>query len=69
MSNEDEVSHLATVDVHPDGQRATEPDEQAVLAQLYGPADAAGFYRGPSLNEQAGRETAGAIRDYESRGD
>lgn len=31
-----ELAHMAEVDVHPDVDRATEADEEAVLRELYG---------------------------------
>ena len=34
------------VDRHPGAHRATEPDEEQVLRELYGRPDAAGIYRG-----------------------
>jgi hypothetical protein len=34
------------VDRHPGAHQATEPDEEAVLRELYGPADGAGVFRG-----------------------
>lgn len=37
---------MIDVDAHPDAHRATEPDEEQVLAELYGAADADGVYRG-----------------------
>lgn len=43
------AAEMDTVDTHPDSQRATEPDEEQVLAGLYGPPDADGFYRGEAL--------------------
>ena len=45
----DEAAHMADVDQHPDAHRATEPDEQATLRDLYGPADENGIYRGDGI--------------------
>lgn len=36
---------MVNVDAHPDAHRATEPDEEAVLKDLYGPPDDDGVYR------------------------
>ncbi|WP_289008968.1 hypothetical protein [uncultured Thermomonospora sp.] len=38
--------HMDKVNVHPDAHRSTEPDEEQVLRELYGPADADGVFRG-----------------------
>ncbi|WP_395110002.1 hypothetical protein [Actinomadura sp. SCN-SB] len=43
MSLPEEMEH---VDVHPDVHRATEPDEEDVLRELYGEPDENGFYTG-----------------------
>jgi hypothetical protein len=43
--SENEIERMDTVDVHPDAHRATEPDEEQVLAELYGEADDDGVYR------------------------
>ncbi|MUN40523.1 hypothetical protein [Actinomadura litoris] len=40
-----ELAHMGKVDVHPDVDRATEADEEAVLRQLYGEPDAEGVFR------------------------
>ncbi|MFI0446194.1 hypothetical protein [Actinomadura sp. 6N118] len=41
-----EVDYMDLVDVHPDVHRATEPDEEQVLRDLYGEPDADGVFRG-----------------------
>lgn len=41
-----ETEDLAQVDVHPDSQRATEPDEDQILRDLYGEPDDDGIFRG-----------------------
>jgi hypothetical protein len=41
-----EAVQVEGVDVHPDAHRATAPDEEAVLRELYGEPDAEGIYRG-----------------------
>ncbi|SEG75434.1 hypothetical protein SAMN04489712_11137 [Thermomonospora echinospora] len=41
-----ELAHMDEVDVHPDVHRATEPDEEQVLRELYGAPDADGIFRG-----------------------
>ena len=42
--NEDEL--MRRVDQFPGVHQPTEPDEEAVLKDLYGPADGDGIYRG-----------------------
>lgn len=42
----EEIQRMDRVDVHPDAHRATEPDEEQILHQLYGEPDAEGFFRG-----------------------
>ncbi|MCP9953102.1 hypothetical protein LUW76_31880 [Actinomadura madurae] len=41
-----EATHMDEVDVHPDVHRATEPDEEQILRELYGEPDADGIFRG-----------------------
>ena len=41
-----EADYMASVDQHPDAHRATVPDEEMVLRDLYGDPDADGVYRG-----------------------
>lgn len=41
-----EAAHMDEVDVNPDVHRATEPDEEQVLRELYGEPDADGIFRG-----------------------
>jgi hypothetical protein len=41
-----ELAHMDEVDVHPDVHRATEPDEEQVLRELYGAPDSDGIFRG-----------------------
>lgn len=43
MSSPEEMDQ---VDAHPDVHRATEPDEEQVLRELYGEPDEHGFFRG-----------------------
>ncbi|MBA9002186.1 hypothetical protein [Thermomonospora cellulosilytica] len=45
----EEILHMDKVDVHPDAHRATEPDEEQVLRELYGEPDADGFFRGEEV--------------------
>lgn len=45
-TNAEELTHMAQVDVNPDVHRATEPDEDQVLRELYGEPDADGIFRG-----------------------
>ncbi|RKS76203.1 hypothetical protein BZB76_1553 [Actinomadura pelletieri DSM 43383] len=45
-TDSEEAAHMDEVDVHPDVHRATEPDEEQVLAELYGDPDSDGFYLG-----------------------
>ncbi|WP_192809676.1 hypothetical protein [Actinomadura rudentiformis] len=40
-----EVDYMDLVDVHPDVHRATEPDEEQVLRDLYGEPDEDGVFR------------------------
>ncbi|MFG2001287.1 hypothetical protein ACGFNU_19280 [Spirillospora sp. NPDC048911] len=40
-----EVDYMKNVDVHPDVHRATEPDEDQVLRELYGEPDDDGIFR------------------------
>lgn len=42
----DEAALMGQVDQHPDAHRATESDEEQVLAELYGDPDEDGFYLG-----------------------
>jgi hypothetical protein len=37
-------TEMDQVDVHPDVHRATEPDEEEILRELYGEPDDQGFY-------------------------
>ncbi|MBA9003654.1 hypothetical protein [Thermomonospora cellulosilytica] len=48
MSNEQqgEVLCMDRVDAHPDAHRATEPDEESVLRELYGEPGEDGVYAG-----------------------
>ncbi|MDL4814836.1 hypothetical protein [Actinomadura opuntiae] len=41
-----EASHMDEVDVNPAVDRATEPDEEQVLRELYGEPDGDGIFRG-----------------------
>lgn len=41
-----EATHMDEVDVNPDVHRATEPDEEQILRELYGEPDADGIFRG-----------------------
>ncbi|MGI5419436.1 hypothetical protein [Actinomadura luteofluorescens] len=41
-----EAAHMDEVDVNPNVHRATEPDEEQVLRELYGEPDADGIFRG-----------------------
>jgi hypothetical protein len=41
-----EASRMGGVDQDPRTHQATEPDEAQILADLYGPPDADGVYRG-----------------------
>lgn len=41
-----EAELMKDVDAHPDAHRATEADEEAVLAEMYGEPAADGVYRG-----------------------
>ena len=41
-----EAALMDQVDVHPDVHRATEPDEEQILRELYGEPDADGIFRG-----------------------
>jgi hypothetical protein len=41
-----EAAHMSEVDAHPDVHRATEPDEEQILEELYGAPDADGIFRG-----------------------
>ncbi|MFB4297990.1 hypothetical protein [Actinomadura sp. NTSP31] len=41
-----EASHMDEVDVNPGVDRATEPDEEQVLRELYGEPDKDGIFRG-----------------------
>ncbi|MBO2449929.1 hypothetical protein J4573_22695 [Actinomadura barringtoniae] len=41
-----EIDLMDQVDANPDVHRATEPDEEQVLRELYGEPDADGVYRG-----------------------
>ncbi|WP_198679299.1 hypothetical protein [Thermomonospora amylolytica] len=45
----EEILHMDKVDVHPDAHRATEPDEEQVLRELYGEPDTDGFFRGEEV--------------------
>ncbi|GAA1526372.1 hypothetical protein GCM10009678_04740 [Actinomadura kijaniata] len=45
-ADREELSNMHMVDAHPDVHRATEPDEEQILRDLYGPPDADGVYRG-----------------------
>ncbi|GAA4226127.1 hypothetical protein GCM10022254_10120 [Actinomadura meridiana] len=47
---------MGMVDRHPDVHRATEPDEDARLAELYGAPDEDGAYRGEALADSEGGE-------------
>ncbi|WP_168221235.1 hypothetical protein [Actinomadura sp. WMMA1423] len=42
------------VDVNPDVHRATEPDEEQILRELYGEPDADGIFRGEALAGEDG---------------
>ncbi|MBA9005839.1 MULTISPECIES: hypothetical protein [Thermomonospora] len=42
----DEVTHMDQVDRNADAHRATEPDEEQVLRELYGEPDPDGVYHG-----------------------
>jgi len=41
-----EAARMSEVDVHPGVHRATEPDEEQVLRELYGEPDQDGIFRG-----------------------
>ncbi|GAA4336570.1 hypothetical protein BJY14_005239 [Actinomadura luteofluorescens] len=41
-----EAAHMDEVDVNPNVHRATEPDEEQVLRELYGEPDTDGIFRG-----------------------
>jgi hypothetical protein len=41
-----EIDYMDLVDANPDVHRATEPDEEQVLRELYGEPDADGLYHG-----------------------
>ncbi|WP_246179186.1 hypothetical protein [Actinomadura decatromicini] len=49
------------VDVNPAVHRATEPDEEEILTELYGAPDADGVFRGAGADEDdaSGEEDAG----------
>jgi len=49
MASENIADQMARVGVSPLAHRATEPDEEAVLRELYGEPDAAGFYTGEEV--------------------
>ncbi|WP_033423959.1 hypothetical protein [Actinomadura flavalba] len=44
-----ELEEMDKVDVHPDVHRATEPDEDQILRDLYGEPDAEGVFRGAAI--------------------
>jgi hypothetical protein len=58
-----EATHMDEVDVNPGVHRATEPDEEQILQELYGEPDADGIFRGEGLADAAGADPAGADRD------
>jgi hypothetical protein len=45
-----EASHMHRVDVNPGVDRATEPDEDRVLRELYGEPGEDGIHRGEGLS-------------------
>ncbi|MGI5323457.1 hypothetical protein [Actinomadura nitritigenes] len=45
-----EASHMDRVDVNPGVDRATEPDEEQVLRELYGEPGEDGIHRGEALS-------------------
>ncbi|MEV0664533.1 hypothetical protein ACIBI3_26480 [Actinomadura luteofluorescens] len=49
------------VDVNPDVHRATEPDEEQILRELYGEPDADGIFRGQgqALLDDTGQDDTG----------
>ncbi len=49
-----EATHMDEVDVNPDVHRATEPDEEQILRELYGEPDADGIFRGEALAGEDG---------------
>ncbi|MEV4006107.1 hypothetical protein [Actinomadura sp. NPDC049753] len=51
-----EAAHMDEVDVNPDVHRATEPDEEQILRELYGEPDADGIFRGQGRALQDGTE-------------
>ncbi|GGQ18608.1 hypothetical protein BKA00_004708 [Actinomadura coerulea] len=53
-----EATHMDEVDVNPDVHRATEPDEEQILRELYGEPDADGIFRGQDRTLQDGAEQA-----------
>ncbi|MQY06121.1 peptidoglycan-binding protein [Actinomadura macrotermitis] len=72
-SDAEELAHLGQVDVHPDVHRATEPDEDQILHELYGTDAIQAAAAAPALLVEARRSlgTAGRpnaiTRDYASR--
>jgi hypothetical protein len=50
MAEEKVADQLAKVSANPAAHRATEPDEEAVLRELYGDPDEHGFYTGEALD-------------------
>ncbi|MES9543444.1 hypothetical protein [Actinomadura sp. NPDC000600] len=54
-----EATHMDEVDVNPDVHRATEPDEEQILRELYGEPDAEGIFRGEGLAGVDGADSAG----------
>ncbi|GGT92482.1 hypothetical protein GCM10010177_59700 [Actinomadura citrea] len=59
-----EATHMDEVDVNPDVHRATEPDEEQVLRELYGEPDADGIFRGEGQALQDdGTEQAGPAQE------
>ncbi|TYK43198.1 hypothetical protein FXF68_38900 [Actinomadura decatromicini] len=56
-----EAAHMDEVDVNPAVHRATEPDEEEILTELYGAPDADGVFRGAGADEDdaSGEEDAG----------
>lgn len=44
-----EIERMGEVDQDPRAHAATEPDEEIVLKELYGPPDGDGVYRGKDI--------------------